>query len=260
MPEGRSADLVWRVRLLGVSDDDVTVEAPNTLGKALHIDKGTSFVAAMAIGQNRWMFRTTVVDRLEMSMGRAAYDQPALRLAMPEHVERCSRRNFYRISTAEVKLPTVECWPLRDPGSAIAAEIANRSLIQDLQNQEITGIRIDERLARPVLLPDVGPSFKAQLLNVGGGGAGILVDRSDAMGLDCVRCLWLRIDLRPDIPAPIAMTARCVHTHIDSGQNTYAGLAFDFGFNPSHREFVVAQIARYVELLVQKRSPGSGTA
>jgi hypothetical protein len=248
----RGADLVWRVRLLGVSDGDITVETPNTMGRSIVLDKGTKLVAAMSIGQNRWMFETSVTDIDRMYLGRGAVEQAVLKLEMPEHVERCSRRSFYRMSTAELRLPEVECWSLRDPATAIAPEIANRALILDLQNQEITGIKVSERLSQPMLLPDVGPSFKAQLLNIGGGGAGLLVDRADAAGLDCVRTLWLRIDLRPEISAPIAMTARCVHTHIDSGQNTYAGLAFDFGFNPGHRDFVVSQISRYVDALVQR--------
>lgn len=248
----RGADLVWRVRILGVTDDDITVEAPNAMGKSIVLDRLTPLVVAMSIGQNRWMFKTTVVELDHMCLGRGAVEHTVLKLQMPEHVERCSRRSFYRISTAALRLPEVECWPLRDPATAIAPEMANRALIIDLENQDISGINIQRRLEQPTMLPEVGPSFRAKLLNVGGGGAGLMVDRSDAPGLDCVRSLWLRIDLRPEIPAPIAVTARCVHTHIDSSQNTYAGLAFDFGFNPGHREFVVSQIARYVDTLLKR--------
>ena len=55
-----------------------------------------------------------------------------------------------------------------------------------------------------------------------------------------------RRNLTPHIKAPIAITARVVHTHLDSSQNLYAGVAFDFAFNPSHRDFVVDQVTRYV--------------
>ena len=48
---------------------------------------------------------------------------------------------------------------------------------------------------------------------------------------------------------PIAITARLAHTHIDSGQNLYAGMAFEFHFNPAHKQFVVEQICRYVTVL-----------
>jgi hypothetical protein len=51
---------------------------------------------------------------------------------------------------------------------------------------------------------------------------------------------------RPTVPAPLFLTARVAHTHIDSQQNTYAGLSFDFSQDPEHKGFVVAQIARYV--------------
>lgn len=254
------SDLVWRVRLLAVGETDLAVEVPNALGKAMRIDPGTAFIAAMAIGQNRWMFRTRVSSIDHMRLGRGAMDQSVLRLEMPDHVERCSRRSFYRMSTAELRLPRVECWPLRDPSSAIAPEIANRTLITDLMNQDITGIRADVRAVEPALLPEVGPGFTASLVNIGGGGAGLVVDRQDAAALECVRTLWIRVDLRPEIPAPIAMTARCVHTHIDSAQNTYAGLAFDFGFNPGHREFVVSQISRYVQSIVRGAMPGQRAA
>ena len=33
-------------------------------------------------------------------------------------------------------------------------------------------------------------------------GAGLLVDASDAGALERCRLIWMRIDLRPDVPAP----------------------------------------------------------
>ena len=64
---------------------------------------------------------------------------------------------------------------------------------------------------------------------------------------------WLRINLTPHIPAPIGMTARLAHTHVESTQNIYAGLAFDFAYNPSHRQFVVDQVCRYVGSLQRQQ-------
>ena len=52
------------------------------------------------------------------------------------------------------------------------------------------------------------------------------------------------MDLRPDIAAPIGVTTRLAHTHIDSAHNLYAGLAFDFSHNLSHRKFVVDLFAQ----------------
>jgi hypothetical protein len=72
------------------------------------------------------------------------------------------------------------------------------------------------------------------------------VDRGEASAADRARLYWLRVNLTPTIPAPIAITARLVHTHLDSAQNLYAGMAFEWAFHLAHRDFVVEQIARYV--------------
>ncbi|MED6307869.1 MAG: hypothetical protein VX563_07640 [Planctomycetota bacterium] len=51
-------DLVWRVKVLRLTDREMTVEAPMALGRQIEIESGIELVAAMSIGQNRWMFRT----------------------------------------------------------------------------------------------------------------------------------------------------------------------------------------------------------
>lgn len=240
------ADLVWRVRILKIDHDQIVLEAPNTLGRPVSLVSGTPLIGAMSIGQNRWMFRTSVIEQFEVSQGRAAQPMGVVRVQMPTGVERCSRRDFYRVSTAELNLPHVECWPLLDPTTVTSAEVANRALILDLERSPSPSIAGFESEVDAFCLPEVGPRFMARLLNLGGGGAGLSIDRSESGPLERARLLWLRIDLRPHIPAPIGMTARIAHTHLDSMQHTYAGLAFDFSFNPSHREFIVSQISRYV--------------
>jgi hypothetical protein len=243
-----ASHLLWRVRVVGLAEDAVTVEQPNAAGQAIELSEGTELIAVMQIGQNRWMFHTRTLPVPDQAHGRRG----TLRLAMPDVVERCQRRNFYRISTAELSLPTVECWPLLDPTTVAVAEVANRAQILDLLAAGMTG-RSPMKADEPMVLPEVGPKFVAQLVNVGGGGAGLMIDRRDAAAVDRSRLFWLRINLTPHIPAPIAMTARLAHTHIDSTQNIYAGLAFDFIFNPSHRQFVVDQVCRYVGALQRQQ-------
>jgi hypothetical protein len=99
-----------------------------------------------------------------------------------------------------------------------------------------------------LVLPEVGPRFPAKLLNLGGGGAGLLVKSADSQPLFHHRIFWLRIGLPPELHAPICATAKAVHTHMGPTQDYYAGMAFDFTFNPAHQDFVVEQIARYVAL------------
>lgn len=222
------------------------------MGQFIRLDPGVQLIAAMSIGQNRWMFHTHTLGDLTLHAGREPADR-SVRLAMPDVVERCMRRNFYRISTAELSLPAVECWPLLDPTSVVPAEIANRALILDMLRNGSTSLARED-LDEPLVLPEVGPKFSARLVNIGGGGAGIVLDRNESVANDRARLFWLRINLMPQIPAPIAVTARIVHTHLDSAQNLYAGMAFDFGFNPSHRQFVIEQICGYVTMLQQRQA------
>jgi hypothetical protein len=234
-----SADLIWRVRITSLSDTEIVVEQPTAAGTAIDLQPGVRLVAVMAIGQNRWMFHTRVLSGAQG--GGRACTLRTIRLAMPSNVERCQRRNFFRISTAELSLPTVECWPLLDPTSVAPAELANRAHIQELLATGAQGGHDETQI-----LPEVGPKFAARLVNFGGGGAGLMLDPADAGSVDRARLYWLRLNLRPHIPAPLALTARLVHTHVDSTQAVYAGLAFEWSFNPPHREFVVEQICRCV--------------
>lgn len=239
-------NLIWRVRITALTDDEIHVEQPTAVGSAIDLGPGLALVAAMSIGQNRWMFHTRTIGTT--SGGGPRF----LRLAMPEQVERCQRRNFYRIATAEVALPRVECWALLDPMSVVVAEVANRTLIQDLANADITG-RVPPSQDDTIVLPEVGPRFFGRLMNLGGGGAGLMIDRNDSSSLERSRLFWLRVDLTPHIPAPIAVTARLAHTRLDSMMNIHAGMAFDFSFHPSHKQFVVEQITRYVSALQRQQ-------
>ncbi len=234
-------DVMWRVRVMGLSDSELLIEHPGAAGSSVSLKPGTSVVGVISVGQNRWMFQSRLLGPQDgVSPWGAA--PGGLRMAMPTKVERCHRREFMRASVASLHLPPVECWQLMSPTSAIAAEAANAGHIRDLQSG-----RTSETLAMTaMLLPEVGPKFTGKLLNIGGGGVGIIFDRNEASSADRCRLIWMRVDLRPVIAAPIAMTARLVHKHIDSEQNLITGAAFDFAANPSHREFVVDQIVRYV--------------
>lgn len=242
------ADLVWRVRILRLNDREIMVERPAAMGHSFSLPVGTSIIAAMSVGQNRWMFRTTITGE----SGRATNSHGGLTLAMPEHVERCSRRSAFRVSTAEMRLPLVTCWPLLDPASVVAAEVANRAAILDAQSATAPALHLADDSA--LVLPEVGPSFPAKLMNLGGGGVGLLIERADQSAAERSRLLWLRVDLRPRIALPIAMTARVVHVHNNSEGQLYFGAAFDFAFHEAHREFVVSQMTRYVDGLAHRKA------
>lgn len=246
-----SSDVVWRCRLLAVNPDHVLIEPPAAFGSTLALEPGVRLIGAMTIGQNRWMFHTCTRGHRTGGVG----PNQALMLDLPDRVERCTRRSFFRISTANLQLARVQCWPLIDPTSVVAPEAANRAEITEtLSGRSVPGAQRDPSiLPEPSLLPDVGAPFRASLLNVSGGGLGLLVAPEDSAALASRPFVWVRLDLRPHIPVPAAVTARVAHTHIDSTQSVYAGLAFDFAHNPSHRKFIVDLFAQYVQALQRQQ-------
>lgn len=235
-------DLIWRVRLREVEHALIVVEQPGALGQRIRLPIGTPLIGAMSIGQNRWMFRTSV----------DAADGDTLRLGLPDTVERCTRRSRHRIPTAELTLPDVRCWVLRDPTTAARAEGANRAVFEAAAR---TG-RVESSdqadvfdLDRPPTGVDVGNGFRARMANIGGGGLGLIVSPDQAGAVAGTRLYYTRLDLRPAMPAPLEMTVRMAHTHTDSSQMLHAGVAFEFGINPDHQGFVIEQIERYTDHL-----------
>jgi hypothetical protein len=233
-------NLVWRVRLLDYDDNTLTLEHPGAMGLSFHIQDDTPLIGILSVGQNRWMFHTKSIKCITEKTSRGVFKK--LQVRMPEKVERCMRRNFDRTSTARVDLPTVNAWPLLNHASAAPIEIANRLMIQQLRQEEKTTSEDFD----PLMLPEVGPRFEAKLANIGGGGVGLIVDKENRAALDTIHLYWLSINLIPAVPAPLVMVARMAHTHIDSQQNTYAGLAFDFSQSTDHKNFVIAQIDRFI--------------
>ncbi|MCP4834185.1 MAG: hypothetical protein GY895_05410 [Phycisphaera sp.] len=231
-------DLVWRVKILGLRDEEIIVESPMALGRDMRIDAETELVAALTVGQNRWTFRT-----VNLGDETGGHGHPALRLRMPKGVARSQRRRL-RVDTQGLTLPRVELWPLLDPKSVLPAERATELAYESWR----AGESIDHaNLLGEAMLPTVGPKFTAELANLGGGGVGLAVGPDDSGVLGRHRVLWLRLCLEPEIPVPMNATGKVVHTHIDSTQKTYVGIAFDFSFNPGHQKLVGDQILHYIE-------------
>lgn len=242
-------DLVWRVRVLEVSGEEIAVDLPFALGRPVEIPEGTQLVGAIAIGQNRWMFKTVVRGTWTPS-GPFARNHRGIRLTLPDHVERCLRR-VTRVSVAEIRLPKIELWPLLDAKSVIVAQKASQLAFEAFLAGDSPHIPSDE------LLPTVGPGFNATLVNLGGGGLGVLVEPGDASAFARHRLFWVRFSLGEITPVPIQASARVVHTHIDSSHRVYAGISFSFDFNPSYQRVVSEQIVQAIgRLTAHQRKQG----
>lgn len=237
-------DVMWRVRLLSLSEKEMLVERPSALTQPFDLAPGVSVVVVMSIGQNRWMFRSKVMGLPGDPATPFRTRIGGLRLALPDCVERCSRREFMRTNVASLTLPRVEGFPILDPTTVAAAEAANEALFLAHVRGGTTW-----QAGSHLPMPEVGPGFSSRLMNIGGGGVGLLVDKEETGAMDRARYLWLRIHLPPHLPAPLCVVGKAVHTHMDSEQNLYAGVAFDFALNISHQEFVMEQMRRYAELV-----------
>lgn len=257
--EAPAHDLVWRVRLLDVNDLELIVEQPSALGQPMQINGGAHMIVVFAIGQNRWTFTTTVLpSRLPNRSGAQGASRlppiPAIHLAMPDAVQRCQRRQHDRLeigTTGALHLPQVEIWPLLDPKTVLVAERASE--LRHAEGGRETAPR-DHELA----IPEVGPRFTAVLANLGGGGVGLRVKPHESQALARHKLFWMRLRLDAG-REPICATCKLVHTHMESNHDTYAGMAFDFSFNPNHQRFVVEQISNYVAVrqAAQTRAPSA---
>ena len=240
IPAGDAKSLNWRVRLLEIRGNRLIVEQPVTLGRRVPIAVGASIVGGIAIGQNRWMFTTAVINAGEQTVGGRPH--AVLELFMPEEVERCQRRSFYRISTASLDLPEVVCESIRDTAEAVPLQIATRAAILDASGA--TGAKPAASLG--IASPATGLSGRGELLNIGGGGACLRMPSSCGALLDRPAYFLLQLDLTPSVPLPLPITAKLAHTRIDSSQNIQAGFSFDFSQNQSYEPFVSEVICRYI--------------
>jgi hypothetical protein len=241
----QQADLVWRTKLTQIGDDFLEVERPQALGKGIELQSGVQLVAAFVIGQNRFTFDTSVLGSVRSGGPRP---MELVRLSTPSAIERCQRR-FDRFDLQGLKLPTVTLWPLLDPKTVIPAERANELAFEAVMRGDAPSPEDS------ALMPQVGPPITATLMNIGGGGVGLRVGSAEAGVLGRHRVFWMKLPLGAEEPVPLVTTAKVVHTHIDSMQNTYVGVSFDFSFNPGHQGVVTAQITRQVQRVQAKQMP-----
>lgn len=253
----RQPSLIWRVRILDFTSDAIVLERPSALGVAFDLTPGVELVGIIAIGQNRWMF-TSVLQRQATFTDERGRAHDALVLPAPENVERCQRRAFYRMSTISLGLPEVAAWPLLDPHSAAVAQAACRARFETAtRNAGESPSSHDDHPDADLAMPNVGPRFPATLVNIGGGGVGLLVHADNASNLNAHNLFFLNLDLGETLPAPIAVSARLRHNHIDSAHHVHAGFAFEFSLDPAHERFVAGQFARYIDA-VQRQLRTSG--
>ncbi len=240
MPGVNAKSLNWRVRLLAIEGNRIVVEHPVTLRRRVPIAVGGTIVGSLSIGQNRWMFTTAVLAVTVREIG--GRPRAVVELLMPDDVERCQRRSFYRISTASLSLPAVRCTSIADATDAVPLEVATRAAILNAAGTN----SVQDVQSLEARLLSGGPASEGVLLNIGGGGAGLRMPPSCGPMLDRPSYFLLQVDLTPDVPLPLPITAKLAHTRIDSSQNIQAGFSFDFSLHQEYESFISETICRYI--------------
>jgi hypothetical protein len=154
------------------------------------------------------------------------------------------------VSTVGLVLPNVKVHPLIGAATLKPSEIAVRERIESLMRNEAP---MAVSTYEPMVLPEVGPAFDARLMNLGGGGVGLLVEPNEAHGLEGHRRFWMTIDLTPGIPAPVGVVTRLAHTRIDSEQRVYVGMSFEFDHHPAYKRFIVDLLSGFANSLQQQQ-------
>ncbi|CAN5710078.1 hypothetical protein BH11PLA1_BH11PLA1_09460 [soil metagenome] len=232
-------DMVWRVRVLRVDENEILVAPPAVAGKSVALAAHLPLLASFVVGQNRWAFRSEVAACRPAPAGSG--ENICFALTIPEHVARCPRRAAARQSTAGFNLPEVALWPVLEPASIAAADEASRALLTRSWVESVA-----EDSAVDVSLPVVGPRVTASLLNISGGGVGLMLTPSAASVLERAGLIWAQVSLRPHIPMPLGVTLKRVHSHLESTGEMYFGCALDFTWAPASQTFIAELFTRYM--------------
>ena len=239
-PNGMSGrDFIWSAAIIDLNELEIVVEMPTAAGQPLPLEAGLGLMGIMAIGQNRWMFKTMCLGQFMTE--HQGKQKVALRLKMPSSVERCQRRRDYRISTCELQLPEVQSWPLLDPRSVVLPE---RMCQLAYEQFDLSQIHKDVEET----MPQVGPPASARMVNIGGGGIGLQLSGKEGSSALRHRMHFLKFNLPHIDGPPLCVTTKLMHHHLEAGGTTYMGMMFDFSLNPSHKQFVVTQITRSVAI------------
>ncbi len=236
--------LICRARVEEIRDDRILLDQPSTLGQPLDLQPGAALVGIISIGQNKWMFATTVIALFPPKAG-AFKRSGTIAIKLPTSVERCPRRSFYRVSTLALDLPQVTAAPILEPATVPLAQAATREAFFQKLEDPTADTTETQKFAKPT----VGPEFEATLLNVGGGGLALLVSPDAKQNLNKQHLFWTQLPLGNLLPAPLGVAIKLRHTHLDSEQRVEAGFAFDFHADVSHERFIADQLSAYVRML-----------
>lgn len=204
----------FRTRVINAGDNGMVLQRPLQAEAAgcFHPRAIVSVLVIDAEGQ-RWELISRVQRSMKVKLNEKS-DTPALLLNFPHELRSGQRRSFYRVATRASELDSILLVP------------------QDCEHRD--GVPEKQQVK----------SFNAALLNISGGGAGVLAPPEMREQLSRTRYYTCRITL-PVLGFPMMIPICIVHREILEDGQTYLGLAFDFDDDRGDRDRIVDEVCRF---------------
>lgn len=190
-----------RVRLLALASNGVVIDRPIGQAFTRHMVKGTRLHVLVAEGAERWEFHAAILDTVPFRLNDST-EVPAIVISSPKTVHSAQRRAYFRVTIGSVAVKNTRLTPI----------------LGDAQ----TETESDEAAPQSDIKP-----FEAKLLNIGGGGIGVLTPQRVAWQLPMVRRYECTLPL-PTRKTPVVIPADVVRLEEQEDGTTYMGLQFDF--------------------------------
>ncbi|MBI1368043.1 MAG: hypothetical protein GC162_05250 [Planctomycetes bacterium] len=225
----------WRVRAFDMDRAAIIVERPWSAKKSITIESDELLDVLMVEGQRRWTFQCVVLGQSMFALN-ASKKVIALRLSRPLKVHDGQRRDFFRVDTAGSPFPSVHLWHLMDIESC--AEYQQYTMLRhrtpESQRQEL----------KAPTEPPIGEDFAAMVMDVSGGGLGMLLPRTIEWLLPTAPLLWTKITL-PDIEEPLFAVSRVAHWRDENAKLIRVGVCFHFDHFPEYKPFLTDLLSHF---------------
>ena len=212
----------YQTRLLGVDSLGLVFQLPGRPGAVKYFRPGSVTEVLVADENQHWQF-VSVVQGLVSYRLNARTEVQAVRIDDPYEVHRVQRREYYRVACAGSNVAPVLVEPLvvdvpgapgtgprverskapGGPAHAAIATVPGRQIAAWRPGHHTVTLRAGERVDRR-------QGFQAKLINIGGGGMGLLAPPESIEVINSTDRFQCTLAL-PMLDDPLVLVVHCVH-------------------------------------------------
>ncbi|MBL4699829.1 MAG: flagellar brake domain-containing protein [Phycisphaeraceae bacterium] len=208
--ENYTVDLCYSSRLLDMADDHLVIEVPTASQGRQKFETDAQMFLVLVHHSQRMELTCTVLDRIKFKINDNL-QTIAYKLSMPSRASSAQRRDFYRATVTALPIKPISCTPL---GSTLNHPVYHQA-------------------------------FKANLVNISGGGLGALVHKANASSLKDSSLFECDLEL-PHEGDALKLHLICQAMHMTTGRqgDVYIGMQFIFK-DPSQKRETVDKLVKY---------------